>query len=102
MPALHVIEHGTSTKRVSPDSYIHDSGDWTVSEETARKLVGGDMYLHRKQIEASHFGGKILSFRVHQDGPLKGRVVFRIEPTMAHKNVRTGADGWGMEMKIVW
>ncbi|QNA90285.1 hypothetical protein G4G28_20495 [Massilia sp. Dwa41.01b] len=101
MPALHVIEHEISVVRLSPDSYIHDSGDWKLSEETARKLVGGDMYLHTAQDAPSHFGGRILGYRIHEEGPLKGRVVFRIEPTMAHKGVRTGRDGWAMEMKIV-
>lgn len=101
MPAIHVIEHEVSTKRVSKDSYIHDSGDWTLSEERAKSLVGGDMYLHRHQTDPSHFGGRILSYRVHEDGPLKGRVVFRIEPSMAHKGVRTGREGWAMEIKFV-
>lgn len=101
MSALHVIEHGTSVKRVSPDSWVHDSGDWTVSEETAKMLVGGDMYLHRNQSKPSHFGGKILSYRIHENGPLKGKVIFRIDPTMAHKDVVTAPAGWGMEMKIV-
>lgn len=101
MPALHVIEHETSVVRVSPVTYLHDSGDWTMSEETAQSLVGGDMYFHRKQDQPSHFGGTILSCRVHADGPLKNKIVFRIEPTMAHKEVRTSKDGWGMEMKII-
>ena len=60
------------------------------------------MFLHKHQKDPSHFGGKILSFRVQQDGEYQGRIIFRIKFSRAHKNVKTPPNGWSYEMKIVW
>ena len=76
-----------------------------MAEETAQRLVGGDLFVHSSQSESSHFGGKILSYRVHHDHnkpDIDGRLVFRIKPSPEHKGVTAGRDGWGMEKKIVW
>ena len=50
---------------VSTNPSIWESGYWVIAEATAERLVGADLYLHSGQLDASHFGGKILSYYVH-------------------------------------
>lgn len=84
-------------KKISSDPLLWESGDWYVSDEAAAALVGGDLYLHTAQDAPSHFGGRISGYRALPTG----RIVFQFVPTMEHKNVRTGREGWGMEQKRV-
>ena len=104
MPAVHFVERLNNVRPVS-DSGEWDSGYWAIAEETAQRLVGGDLYLHSGPAEPSHFGGKILSYRVHRDRAapeINGRMVFRVKPTRGHKGVPPGQDGWDDERKLVW
>lgn len=103
MAAIHLVERLNNVHRHSVNPPVWESGYWVVSEETAARLVGADLYLHSGQLVASHFGGKILGYHVQRDGSeLDGRVVFRIAPTLAHKGVTTDREGWGNEKKLVW
>ena len=64
---------------------------------------GCDPYHHSGHNEESHFGGKIVGWRIQRDGSdVDGRIIFRIAATVAHKGVAAGRDGWGNEKKIVW
>lgn len=104
MPAIHFVERIGNTWKVSQPSVEHEyeSGYWVVSEETARKLIGGDIFLHDGQNEPSRFGGKILGFRVHSGGAEDGRLIFRFQATAGHRGVKTPREGWGNEKKITW
>ena len=101
MPSIHFVERMNNVTKVQGTTDEWESGHWVVGEETARSLIGGDLYLHSGQNEPSHFGGKILSYRVHNGGDVDGRFVFRIRATLAHKGVRTGREGWGNEKRLV-
>jgi hypothetical protein len=103
MASLHLVARLNNVRKVSTDPLVWESGYWVVAEETAERLIGGDLYLHTGQLDASHFGGTILGYRVHRDGTeIDGRLVFRIAPTPGHKGVSTGREGWGNEKKFVW
>ena len=105
MPAVHFVERLNNVHRLQGSGGEWESGYWVVTADTAQRLVGGDLYLHSGQSEASHFGGKILSFHVHCDTAnpgIDGRIVFRIKPSLAHKGVQTAREGWGNEKKLVW
>lgn len=103
MTSIHLVERIGNVHPVSTNPSIWESGYWVIAEATAERLVGADLYLHSGQLDASHFGGKILSYYVHRDGTdTDGRVVFRITPSLEHKGVKTGREGWGNEKKIVW
>ncbi|MHB0982504.1 MAG: hypothetical protein ACYC02_03880 [Thiobacillus sp.] len=102
MPTIHFVERLQNVHRVDKDKNEWESGYWVVSEDTAQRLVGGYIYLHRGQDEPSHFGGKILSFHVHPNGLEAGRIVFRFHAGLEFKGVKAGRDGWGNEKKIVW
>ena len=104
MPSIHFIERLENVHRV-PGESAWESGFWSVTEDAANRLVGGDLYLHRNQVGPSHFGGRIMGWRVHRDPSkpeIDGRLVFVIEPTLGHKGVRTQRAGWGNEKKFVW
>lgn len=105
MAAIHFIERKVNVRRVPDSQGEWESGYWVVALDTAARLIGGDLYLHSRQDEQSHFGGEILSFRVHRDPndpEIDGRLVFRIKASQKYKNVSAGQDGWGNEKKIVW
>lgn len=76
---IHLIERLGSFKRV--EGNVFESWCWNVTPEVAETLVGGDIYFHKKQKEPSHFGGKILGYRIHdsdeEEHPeCRGRAVF--------------------------
>ena len=76
--ALHVVEKGIHTQNFRPvpgSSGEWLSGNWWVSDETARSLVGRRLYLHPGQLEPSHSGGEILSFERSSADPK--RKIFR-------------------------
>jgi hypothetical protein len=102
MPAVHLVERLDRVRRIDRDRMEWESGYWAMPEETAKQLVGGDLYLHRAQSEASHFGGKILSYHVEPSGPEVGKIVFQIQFGLAYRGVKAGRGGWGNEKKFVW
>ncbi|MGH2397972.1 MAG: hypothetical protein ACRDFW_13565 [bacterium] len=105
MPSVHFVERLNNVRPLPDSPGEWESGYWVIAEDTAQRLVGGDLYLHSAQAEESHFGGTILSYRLHDDPAhpeIHGRVVFRIQPTPQHKGVQAGRAGWGNEKKIVW
>jgi hypothetical protein len=102
MPAIHLIERLGNVHRIDKDKNEWESGYWVVSEDAAQKLIGGDIYLHEGQNDPSHFGGRLLGYRVHRGGELDGRVIFLFNASVKHKGIRTGKGGWGNEKKIVW
>ena len=89
-------------KRIADGSGEWENGYWAVSKDTAERLVGGDIYLHKAQDKPSHFGGKIVSYRVNQGGVFDGRIIFCFKASMEHKGMRTGPEKWGNEKKINW
>jgi len=78
-----------------------ESGWWKLNESKAQKLVGGEIYFHKKRKEPSFYGGVIRGYRVEQDGHYHGRIVFKLEYSQSCRNVKTDASGWFKEMKVV-
>ncbi|MET0645373.1 MAG: hypothetical protein ABW208_02060 [Pyrinomonadaceae bacterium] len=101
---IHLIERVGHFKKL--EGNVIESWCWKVSPQTAESLVGGDIYFHKGQKEPSYFGGKILSYRVHDSDegefPLcRGRVIFTFESSREHRNVSAGDGGWSYQQKIV-
>ena len=104
MARIHLIERVQHFERVEGD--VFESWCWDVTPQTAQALVGGDIYFHYRQKEPSYYGGKILSYRVHDGGegayPCdSGRIIFTFEYSRGHKKVLAGEGGWSYEKKIV-
>ncbi len=104
MPKVHLIERITNIKLISKERNEWASHCWAITEDAAKKLVGGEIYLHKGQDKPSHFGGKILSYEVLPEsaGEDAGRIVFNFQAGLVFKDVKAGKDGWGMEKKFVW
>jgi hypothetical protein len=79
---------------------VWESGSWKLDEVQAKKLVGGEIYFHKKRLEPSFYGGTILGYRVHQEGENQGRIVFKLQYSLACRNVSTNKSGWNKLMKI--
>ena len=102
MAAIHLVELKGNVWKVPDTPGEWESAYWKVGEATAAKLIGGDLYLHTAHAAPSHFGGKLLSYRVQPDGETAGRYIFRFRFTEAHRGVKAGRDGWGMEKKLAF
>ena len=102
MPSeIHLIEHLNHFRCVDKAANVWESGWWLVSLSTAEQLVGGYLFLHKGQVEASFFGGLITGFRIETEGEWAGRVVFAFIPRSEAKGVKTPKTGWRMEKKVV-
>lgn len=98
---IHLIEKAGLLTREDKTSQDWESGNWSVSKETAESLIGGDIYLHKSQDRPSFFGGRITGYHEIEEGEAKGRVIFLFVATPEHKGVKTDKAGWGNEKKIV-
>jgi hypothetical protein len=104
VPRIHLIEKGDFPEnlvRLDRDTHVWESGFWTVSRDTAKRLVGSWIFLHDAQDKPARFGGQISQFRIPESGIHEGKVSFRFSASREAVGMRAGIDGWGMEKKIV-
>ena len=103
MSKVHLIERVTNVKLLSKEKNEWASYSWAISEESAKKLIGGEIYLHKTQDAPSHFGGKIFSYDVlgEEHGENAGRIVFNFTAGLEYKGIKAGK-GWAMEKKFDW
>ena len=80
---------------------VWESGWWKLDEEKAKKLVGGEIYFHKKRQEPSFYGGTILGYRINQDGEYQGKIIFKLQHRPSCRNVRTDKSGWKKDVKII-
>ncbi len=96
---IHLVENMNNFKRLQDKTW--ESGWWLLDESVAKKLVGGEIYFHKKQQEPSFYGGTIIGYRIEQDGEFQGRIVFNLRHCVTCRNVRTDKHGWSKDMKII-
>ncbi|MGZ8269017.1 MAG: hypothetical protein ACXWUU_16345 [Burkholderiales bacterium] len=102
MTAIHLVERSDNVRKTDKSKNEWETGYWEMTEETAQKLIGSVLYLHRAKLHASHFGGTILGYRVVESGPEAGRVAFKLRADADCKGVKTDAKGWSKDYKIFW
>jgi hypothetical protein len=102
MAAIHLIDRADNTRKTDRSRNEWESGRWNLAEDTARKLVGATLYLHRSKNQPSHFGGRILSYRVEQADQAGSGIVFTVRAAADCKNVKTDTKGWSNDCRIVW
>jgi hypothetical protein len=95
---IHLVEPLNHFVKVKDN--VWESGSWRLDESEAKKLVGGEIYFHKKRQEPSFYGGTILGYRVNQDGEYPGRIVFILQHSQSCRNVRTEKSGWIKDVKI--
>lgn len=108
MPVKKVKEGNMHIHLVEPLNHfvklkdnVWESGSWGLDESQAKKLVGGEIYFHKKRQDPSFYGGTILGYRVHPDGEHQGRIVFQLQHSQSCRNVTTDKSGWSKDMKII-
>jgi hypothetical protein len=103
MKAIHLIQKELEEMPwpIERGSKIYESGYWDLTADQAKKLIGCKVYFHRKKAEPSFFGGIILDYRLHEDGAMKGRIIFKLESTKEAKGISTATKGFSTTMKIV-
>lgn len=103
MAAIHLIETAGNFRLVDKTSGVLDSGYWKVTKETADRLIGAEIYFHSAWSEASHYGGIISSYSIHEAPGAKedGRIVFRFKQDQSMKGV-VAPDGASGEKRLFW
>ena len=96
---IHIIE--PVNRFVKLDDNVWESGAWKLTEDRAQKLVGGEIYFHKKRTEPSFYGGTVLGYRVEQEGQDTRRIVFKLQYKKECRNVRTDSTGWSNKIKII-
>jgi len=96
---IHLVEPLNNFVKLNDN--VWESGCWAVDEDKAKKLVGGEIYFHKKRQEPSFYGGTILGYRVEQDGEYQGKIIFQLQHVQSCRNVSTGKTGWKKDVKIM-
>jgi hypothetical protein len=99
--AVHFVERTDNVRKIDKSRNEWESGYWQLPEETAKKLVGSVLYLHRTKLAPSHFGGDILDYRIEESGKHAGHVVFKLHAKADCKGVKIDGKGWSKDCKIV-
>ena len=95
---VHLIEPSNHLVRLEDN--VWESGWWNLDEDEAKKLIGGEIYFHKKRQEPSFYGGKILGYRIHDDGDYQGRIIFKLQYRSSCRNIRTNKSGWSKDVKL--
>jgi hypothetical protein len=95
---IHIIEPLNNFVKLADDRW--ESGLLTVDESNAKKLVGGEIYFHKKRLEPSFFGGSITDYRINQDAQNQDKIVFTLQYNATCRNVKTDKYGWSKKMKM--
>src|SRR5258708_6523145 len=104
MPAIHLIKKDEGVPPIVPvagEGNAYTSGFWTLSEEKARSLIGGQIYFHVRKRAPSFYGGRIVDAHRTVGGEYQGKIVFKFMFSEDCRGVRTSADGWAQVMKII-
>jgi hypothetical protein len=96
---IHIVE--TLNKFVRLPDNQWESGWWDIDEDRAGKLIGGNVFFHKKQMEPSFFGGTITGYRIEQEAQHEGMIVFTLQYNAACRDIRTDKGGWSKKMKII-
>lgn len=99
MARLHLIcknadEHSEWIGRqgvslLDKDTHTYESGKWDFKLQDAKRLIGGDLYLHETKQTPSAFGGKVIDvYEVEADDVSRTvRVAFKFHFTPSHRGV---------------
>ena len=96
---VHIIEPVNNFVKLADDKW--ESGWWSIDENKAKKLIGGEIYFHKKRFEPSFFGGAITDYRIDQSSPYQGKIVFIFQYNVNCRNVSTDKRGWSKRIKII-
>jgi hypothetical protein len=96
---IHFIER--DDRFVPLGNSVYESGFWNVAEDTAASLNGGMIYFHERQDAPSFYGGRIIDYRVQQEGEYAGRIIFIFTYMAECRGFMAGRNGWGQEKKLV-
>jgi hypothetical protein len=96
---IHLVEAKNHFVKLKDN--VWESGSWGLDDSQAKKLVGGEIYFHKKRQEPSFYGGTILGYRIHPDGEFQGKIVFQLQHSLSCRNIRTDKSGWSKDIKIV-
>jgi hypothetical protein len=89
MHAHFIVRDGLYVRAVAFP--VFESGYHAITEDEAKALVGGTIYLHQTKADRSYFSGAVTSYRAADPGEFEGRFVFTVTST-GHKLPWEGRD----------
>ena len=75
---------------------VFEFGMWAITEDEAKALIGGMIYLHDAKAEPSYFGGVVTGYRPADGAEYAGRWVFTVASTLSGKKVAWEGRDYGM------
>jgi hypothetical protein len=96
---IHIIEPLNNFVKLPDDKW--ESGGWSIDESKAQKLLGGQIYFHKRRMEPSFFGGSITDYRVDKSAECQDKIVFTFQYNASCRNVNTDRYGWSKKIKII-
>lgn len=96
---IHLIERDDHFVQLG--NSVYESGFWKLTEEKAELLKDGMIYFHKAQDEPSFYGGRIIDYRIQQEGEFVDRIIFKFQYMAECRGFRAGRDGWSQEKKLV-
>lgn len=97
--SIHVLGRTNNFKKLGDN--IWECGWWKLTEEQIQGLIGSNIFFHKHKLEPSFYGGTIRGYRVQNEGPYEGQIVFEFEFQQTCRNISTDRKGWSLESKIV-
>ena len=93
---IHLIEKSAGYRRAenTTDEWITEG--WHVSEDTAKQLIGGTVFLHTLQKGGCYLGGEILGYEFIT--PKRIAIHFRFDKAVVNQ---IATEGWSQEMLLV-
>lgn len=98
MKNIHLIEKSASYNRVKDAKGQWESGTWAMSAETAKSLLGGNIYLHTAQKAPCYLGGKILSYADEGNG--RYTIHFQFNEDLVNTTTEYCKNNWSVEMLL--
>ena len=92
-----ICRQGDGHRMIDRELSTWESGQWTVGDATADRLIGGRLYLHERQDERAWHGGIIEAWRPVEGNPSRKIFTYRVDGPfrVLHR------EGWAQEISLV-
>ncbi len=100
MQDIHLIEKSARYNRKPNTDDQWTTGNWSMNESTAKRLIGGTAYLHTAQQAPCYLGGEILNCKEADDEPGRYVIHFRFDKRVVNTTTRDCKKNWSVEMLI--
>lgn len=99
MQNIHLVEKSALYNRIAGTKNEWTTGTWTMNQETAKSLKGGNVFLHTAQKAPCYLGGKILGCEDTGDGK-RWTIHFEFNKDLVNTTTSYCKNNWSVEMLL--